>query len=78
MSVKTGRKSILISCACAIFWPGAFIFGFPGVFRQHWQHAFNIGGSEVGQTIFFILIGATCFMYLCGLWQEKYGPGKLV
>ncbi|MEA3435462.1 MAG: MFS transporter [Thermodesulfobacteriota bacterium] len=46
--------------------------------RQHWQQAFNVGGSEVGQTIFFILIGATCFMYLCGLWQEKYGPGKLV
>jgi len=78
MLEKTGRTSILISCACAIFWPGAFIFGFPGVFRQHWQQAFNVGGSEVGQIIFFILIGATCFMYLCGLWQEKYGPGKLV
>jgi len=77
MSEKTGRTSILISCACAIFWPGAFIFGYPGVLRQHWQQAFNVGGSEVGQTIFFILIGATCFMYLCGLWQEKYGPGKL-
>ena len=77
MPEKPGRASILISCACAIFWPGAFIFGFPGVMRQHWQQAFNVGGSAVGQTIFFILIGATCFMYLCGRWQEKYGPGKL-
>ncbi|MGB5747204.1 MAG: MFS transporter [Desulfobacterales bacterium] len=78
MPEKSGRALILISCACAIFWPGAFIFGFPGVMSQYWQQTFNVGGSEVGQTIFFILIGATCFMYLCGRWQEKYGPAKLV
>ena len=77
MSGKRGRLLILIACACAIFWPGAFIFGLPGVMRQHWQQAFNAGGSAVGQTVFFILTGATCFMYLCGRLQEKYGPGKL-
>jgi len=77
MIAKPGRALILISCACAIFWPGAFIFGFPGVMRQHWQQTFHVGGSAVGQTIFFVLTGATCFMYLCGRWQEKYGPGKL-
>ena len=66
MPEKPGRAFILISCACAIFWPGAFIFGFPGVMRQYWQQAFDVGGSEVGQT-----------MYLCGRWQEKYGPAKL-
>ena len=77
MPQKSGRLLILISCACAIFWPGAFIFGFPGIMRHHWQHAFNVGGSDIGQTIFFILTGATCFMYLCGRWQETYGPGKL-
>jgi OFA family oxalate/formate antiporter-like MFS transporter len=77
MIEKPGRALILISCACAIFWPGAFIFGFPGIMRQHWQQAFNVGGGAVGRTIFFILIGATCFMYLCGRWQEKYGAGKL-
>jgi OFA family oxalate/formate antiporter-like MFS transporter len=77
MAEKPGRAFILIACACAIFWPGAFIFGFAGVMRQHWQQAFAVGGSAVGQTIFFILAGATCFMYLCGRWQEKYGPAKL-
>ena len=78
MPQKPGRAFILIACACAIFWPGAFVFGFPGIMRHYWQQAFNVGSSEVGQTIFFILIGATCFMYLCGRWQEKFGPGKLV
>ena len=77
MTKKPGRALILIACACAIFWPGAFIFGFPGIMRQHWQQTFNVGGSAVGQTIFYILTGATCFMYLCGRWQEKYGPAKL-
>jgi OFA family oxalate/formate antiporter-like MFS transporter len=77
MSQKPGRVYILIACTCAVFWPGAFIFGYPGIMRHYWQQAFNVGGSAVGQTIFFILTGATCFMYLCGRWQEKYGPGKL-
>ena len=77
MIEKSGRALILIACACAIFWPGAFIFGFPGVMSRHWQQAFNVGGSAVGKTVFFVLIGATCFMYLCGRWQEKFGPGKL-
>jgi OFA family oxalate/formate antiporter-like MFS transporter len=77
MPKKPGRTFILIASACAIFWPGAFIFGYPGVMRQYWQQAFNVGSSEVGQTVFFILAGATCFMYLCGRWQEKFSPAKL-
>jgi len=77
MPEKPRRTFILIACAGAVFWPGAFIFGFPGVMRQYWQQAFNVGGTEIGQTVFFVLTGATCFMYLCGRWQEKYGPAKL-
>jgi OFA family oxalate/formate antiporter-like MFS transporter len=77
MPEKPGRTIILMASACAIFWPGAFIFGYPGVMRHYWQQAFEVGSSEVGQTVFFILAGATCFMYLCGRWQEKFGPGKL-
>jgi OFA family oxalate/formate antiporter-like MFS transporter len=71
------RPSILIACAFAIFWPGSFIFGFPGVLRQHWQQTFGADAGAVGGTIFFILTGATCFMYLCGRWQMRYGPGRL-
>jgi len=70
MPDKSGRAIILIAAACAIFWPGFM--------SQYWQKSFNVGGTEVGQTVFFVLTGATCFMYLCGRWQEKYGPAKLV
>jgi OFA family oxalate/formate antiporter-like MFS transporter len=77
MPAKSPRSFILIACACAIFWPGSFIFGLPGVLRQHWQQTFDAGGGAVGGTVFFILTGATCFMYLCGRLQEKYSPGRL-
>jgi len=77
MPEKNPRTLILIACAGAIFWPGSFIFGLPGVLRQHWQETFDVGGGAVGGAVFFILIGATCFMYLCGRLQEKYGPGRL-
>ncbi len=77
MPQKYARTLILVACAIAVFCPGAFIFGYPGIMRHHWQQTFGVGASEIGQTIFYILIGATCFMYLCGRWQEKYGPRKL-
>jgi OFA family oxalate/formate antiporter-like MFS transporter len=77
MPTKNSRTSILIACSCAIFWPGAFIFGLPGILRQYWQQAFDVGDGAVGGTVLFVLIGATCFMYLCGRLQEKYSPGRL-
>ncbi|MFH1984475.1 MAG: MFS transporter [Pseudomonadota bacterium] len=77
MPTKNARGFVLIACACAIFWPGAFIFGLPGILRQHWQQAFGASGREVGGTVFFVLTGATCFMYLCGRLMQKYGPGRL-
>jgi OFA family oxalate/formate antiporter-like MFS transporter len=77
MPAKKNRTFILIASASAVFWPGAFIFGLPGVLRQHWQQVFAANSGAVGGTVFFILTGATCFMYLCGRLQEKYGPGRL-
>lgn len=77
MPLKPARSIVLIACAAAIFWPGAFIFGFPGILRQHWQQVFAAGGGGVGGTVSFMLAGATCFMYLCGQWQERFGPGRL-
>ena len=77
MPKKKTRSLVLIACAGAIFWPGAFVFGFPGLFRQYWQQTFGAKAGAVGGTVFLTIIGATCFMYLCGRWQEKYGPRRL-
>jgi hypothetical protein len=76
MPVKSPRTFILMACACAIFWPGSFIFGLPCVLRQHWQQVFDAGESAVGGTVFFIFTRPTCFMHLGGRLQEKYGPGR--
>ena len=76
-SEKSSRTIVLIACACAIFWPGAFIFGLPGVLRQHWQQVLGADGGAVGGTVFFTLMGATCCMYLVGRLQEKHSPAKL-
>jgi MFS transporter, OFA family, oxalate/formate antiporter len=77
MPKKKSRLLALIACSGAIFWPGAFVFGFPGLFRQYWQQTFDANAGAVGGTVFLALVGATCFMYLCGRWQEKYGPRRL-
>lgn len=68
--------ALVASCA-AIFWPGALIFGFPGVMAPFWQAAFEVSQAQVGQSMFFVLAGAGSFMYLAGRWQERLGPGWL-
>jgi OFA family oxalate/formate antiporter-like MFS transporter len=71
-----GTAALISSCA-AIFWPGAFIFGFPGVMGQHWRAAFDVGRGAVGQSLFFVLAGVGFFMYLTGRWQERIGPSRV-
>jgi OFA family oxalate/formate antiporter-like MFS transporter len=72
-----GRRALIASCA-AIFWPGGFIFSFPGLLGPHWQQTFLVGKGAVGQTLFFVLAAVGLFMYLAGRWQEKIGPAWLM
>ncbi|MCK5203937.1 MAG: hypothetical protein KAR15_08695 [Desulfobacterales bacterium] len=71
-----GRRALIASCA-AIFWPGAFIFSFPGVLGPYWQQAFQVGKGAIGQTLFFVLAAVGLFMFFTGRWQEKIGPAWL-
>ncbi|MEA2040284.1 MAG: MFS transporter [Thermodesulfobacteriota bacterium] len=71
-----GPVALIASCA-AIFWPGAFIFSFPGVMAQYWQATFEVGRGAIGQTLFFVLAAVGTFMFLTGRWQEKIGPAWL-
>ncbi|MBF0510549.1 MAG: MFS transporter, partial [Deltaproteobacteria bacterium] len=70
------KWSALAAACVALFWPGAFIFGFPGVMGSHWQAAFGVGQAAVGLTLFYVLAAVGLFMFLTGRWQEKIGaPG---
>ena len=75
---KPPRIVILAASCMAIFWPGTLIFGFPGVMGQHWQMLFDIGRSEVGRILFFILVPVGCFMFFFGKLLERWSPGKLI
>nr|NJM04786.1 OFA family MFS transporter [Desulfobacula sp.] len=61
----------------AIFFPGSFVFGFPGVMASQWQTLFQVNKAEIGRLMFFILAGTGFSMYLAGKLQEKI-PGRFI
>ena len=67
-----GPAAVVASCA-AIFFPGSFIFGFPGVMAPYWQDTFQVQRADIGQTLFYVLAGAGIFMFLVGRLQEHIG-----
>lgn len=74
--IKSVRS--LMGCCAAIFWPGAFIFGLPGVLGSTWKERFGVGQTEVGQTLFFVLAAVGFFMFISGRLLERLGPPRLV
>lgn len=68
----------LVGCSVAIFWPGAFIFGFPGVMAPYWKETFHLGQEALGHIMFFVLAGVGTFMFLVGRWQEKLGIRAMI
>lgn len=60
----------------AIFWPGALIFGLPGVLSTYWQQSLGVGQMEIGRVLFFALAAAGGFMFLTGRCQEIFGTQK--
>ncbi len=72
-------KKWLLALGClAVFFPGAFVFGFPGVMAAHWQALFDVEKARVGQLMFFTLVGTGSSMYLCGKVQEKIATHWLI
>jgi len=78
--MSSNRRKILsvIGSSVAIFWPGAFIFGFPGVVGHYWQMMFQVGRGPIGNTLFFMLAAVGVFMFFVGHWQEKFGTRSMI
>lgn len=72
-----GGLPVLAASCLAIFWPGAFIFGFPGVMARHWQQALQVDRAAIGGTLFFVLAAAGIAMFLTGRLMRKFGPARL-
>jgi OFA family oxalate/formate antiporter-like MFS transporter len=77
MKRPLGKGRVLAACCAAIFWPGSFIFGFPGVMGPQWQQTFEVTRAAVGQTLFFMLAAVGFAMYPTGRWQGRFGTERL-
>ena len=73
-----GGIGAVIGSSLAIFWPGAMIFGFPGVMAPYWMKTFHVGRGAVGNVLFFVLAAVGIFMFLVGRWQEKFGIKRMI
>jgi OFA family oxalate/formate antiporter-like MFS transporter len=74
------KRGILavVGSSLAIFWPGAFIFGFPGVMAPYWQTSLHVGRGAIGNILFFVLAAVGIFMFFVGRWQERFGTRTMV
>jgi OFA family oxalate/formate antiporter-like MFS transporter len=68
----------LVGSSIAIFWAGAFVFGFPGVMAPYWKSAFHVGQGALGNIIFFVLAAVGILMFFVGHWQEKLGIRRMI
>lgn len=71
-------KRALVGASALIFWPGSFIFGFPGVIAPYWQAELGVGRGATGAMMAFVLVSLGIFMFLVGRWQGKVGPRRLM
>jgi len=78
--MSPNRRGVLAvaGSSIAIFWPGAFIFGFPGVMGPLWRGMFHVGRGPIGNTLFFVLAAVGIFMFFVGHWQEKFGTRRMI
>ena len=72
------KKLLLALGGLAVFFPGAFLFGFPGVMAVQWQELLGVEKARIGQLMFFTLAGTGCSMYLSGKIQDKIAPHWLI
>ncbi len=73
----SGSLAVLGSALC-IFWPGALIFGYPGVMAAYWQEVFHVGRGAIGNILFFVLSAVGLLMFFVGRWQKRFGLRKMM
>lgn len=61
-----------------IFFPGSFVFGFPGVMALEWQTVFQVNQAQIGRLMFFVLAGTGFSMYLAGRLQENIPSHRII
>ena len=78
MGSKNRGMLAVAGSSIAIFWSGAFFFGFPGVMGPYWQGIFHVGRGPIGNILFFGLAPVGIFTFFVGRWQERCGTRRLI
>ncbi|MEW6489533.1 MAG: MFS transporter [Thermodesulfobacteriota bacterium] len=71
-SPRPGLRVLGASCL-ALLWPGALLFGYPGVLGAHWGETLGLSRAAVGATLFFALAAVGSGMFPVGRWQGRPG-----
>lgn len=69
---RQGLRVLAAACA-ALLWPGALLFGYPGVLGANWGQALGLSRAAVGATMFFALAAVGSGMFPVGRWQGRPG-----
>ncbi len=77
MRFKGGIQAV-IGGAAAIFWPGALVFGFPGVMGPQWARMLGVGPGAIGACLFFLLAGVGLMMFVVGKLQVRLGIRRMI
>ncbi|ABR48978.1 major facilitator superfamily MFS_1 [Alkaliphilus metalliredigens QYMF] len=77
---ERSKKATLavIGSAVAIFFPGALVFGFPGLMSPVWQQMLGIESGALGYVMFFLLASLGVFMFFVGKWTITIGAKNLM
>lgn len=66
----------LFACGISIFWCGTIAFGYAGVVGLHWQEMFQVGSTETGLVVTFMLLALACCMFFSGKVHQMIGMAK--
>ena len=78
VEILENRKFVMVCCGLAVFFPGAFVFAFPGVMAGPWEQMFEVNKADIGRLMFFVLAGTGTSMYLCGKLLEAIAPRRMI
>ena len=76
--IQTRKSPVreMLGCALPIFWAGVICFSYPGIMTTYWQQRFNVGPTETGMVLSFMLVALAVSMFFSGKIHLRFGMQK--
>ena len=75
---KKKKVKIISGCCLPVFWAGTVCFAYPGVMSTYWQETYNVGATETGLVMTFMLLALAFCMFFSGIVHRKIGIAKCI